>query len=131
MPSNSLKGPRVKAIRVIAVGLLAAAVIMSQLSIEFFRQWSSSTAVNAFVVAMKSLSPSLFDGTGMGATAVIVLTFASAGLGLLASDVLYSPMDDFLASMLKGRFVVSSQASTPSKLAQGRANDSSTVRAAT
>ena len=97
-----------KIIRVIAVGLFASAIIMSQLSIEFFRQWSTSSFVNQFILAMKSLSPTLFAGTGMGATAVIVLTFASAGLGLMLSAVVYSPLDDFLASIMKGRFVAPS-----------------------
>ncbi|MDE2367518.1 MAG: hypothetical protein KGN16_00985 [Burkholderiales bacterium] len=94
------------AIRVVAVGLFAAAVIMSQLSIDFFREWMSSTQINSFILAMKSVSPHAFSGTGMGATAVIVLALASSGLGLFLSAVLCSPLDDFLAGLLRGRFIV-------------------------
>lgn len=92
-----------KAIRVVAVGLFASALIMSQLSVDFFREWMSSTPINSFILAMKSLSPQAFSGTGMGATAVIVLAFASAGLGLFLSAVFYSPLDDFLSGLLRGR----------------------------
>jgi hypothetical protein len=94
-----------KVIRVVGVGLLASAWIMSQLSLDFFRAWMSASAVNSFILAMKSLSPPAFDGTGMGATAVIVLALTSLGLGLLASAVLYSPLDDVLASVLRSRSV--------------------------
>lgn len=103
-----------KAIRVVAVGLFAAAVIMSQLSIDFFREWMASAPINSFVLAMKAISPEAFSGTGMGATAVIVLAFASAGLGLFLSAVLYSPLDDILAGLLRGRFVVRSAEPTSS-----------------
>lgn len=103
-----------KAIRVVAVGLFASAVIMSQISIEFFREWMTSAPVSSFILAMKALSPQMFSGTGMGATAVIVLTFASAGLGLLLSAVLYSPLDDFLAGLFRGRFVMSEGSTTQS-----------------
>lgn len=119
-----------KAIRVIAVGLVGSAVVMSQLSIEFYRQWSNSTAVNAFILAMKSLSPSLFSGTGMGGTAVIILTFTSAGLGLLLSAVLYSPLDDLLAGVLKGRGVVSSKAAQGGVPSSNTASMASDVRTA-
>ena len=94
-----------KAIRVVAVGLFAAAVIMSQLSIDFFREWMSSAPINSFVLAMKAISPQAVAGTGMGATAVIVLALASVGLGLLASAVLYSPIDGVLAALFRSRSV--------------------------
>ena len=94
-----------KVIRVVAVGLLAAAVIMSHLSIDFFREWMASAPINSFVLALKAISPQAVAGTGMGATAVIVLALASIGMGLLASAVLYSPIDDALAAIFRSRTV--------------------------
>ena len=68
----------------------------------------------------------------MGATAVIVLTFASAGLGLLLSAVLYSPLDDISAGVFMGRIVTSAtmaqgggvRASATSARGEGNRDDS-------
>ena len=124
-----------KPIRVIAVGLFASAAIMSHLSVDFFREWMTSAPANSFILAMKSLAPQLASGTGMGATAVIVLTFASAGLGLLLSAVLYSPIDDMLAGLFMGRIVTSAtmaqgggvRASSTSARGEGKREDSAST----
>lgn len=92
-----------KVIRVVAVGLFASAVIMSQLSIEFFREWMTSAPVNAFIQALGAIAPEASSRTGMGATAVIVLAFASAGLGFFLSALMYAPLDDLIAGLLRGQ----------------------------
>jgi hypothetical protein len=93
---------QMKAIRVVAAGLLASAVLMSQLATPFFKSWTSSS-VNAFVNALNTLSPGILSVTGMGATAVIVLLLFSLGLGLFLSTTLYSPLDDYLVGWAQGR----------------------------
>lgn len=97
-----------KVIRVIAVGLFSSAVIMSHLSVDFFREWMTSAPANFFILPMKALAPQVVSGTGIETAAVIVLTFATAGVGLLQSALLYSPLDDFLVGLFRGRPVMSS-----------------------
>jgi hypothetical protein len=87
-----------KTIRVLGVGVLLSAVVMSQLSVEFLQAWINASAINSFVLAIQSIAPGLAAGTGMGQIAVVTLTLASLGVGLFAAGFLYSPLDDALAS---------------------------------
>jgi hypothetical protein len=125
-----LKGNVVKAIRVVGVGLLVSALIMSQVSIGFFREWTESTALHAFVLALNSMAPGVVSGTGMGVTAVIVLTLASVGLGMLASAIFYSALEDMLIGLVRGSLRRADMAARgPSSRLEARAHREATATA--
>lgn len=101
-----MKGPRVKAIRVIAVGLFASAVLMIHLSIRLFQNSEERTILHTLLQAMRQVDSNLFPGVGLGWIALIALTLASMGIGLLVAVLVYSPIHDFLSGLFSGRLLI-------------------------
>ena len=115
-----IKGTSMKAIRVIAVGMITAGFFMSHMSIHFFREWLDSANANTFIQGLRSIAPELMASTGMNSTGVIVLTFLCAGAGLMVSALLYGPIDDLICAMV--RPVMSTSIGMPGAWAGAGAN---------
>lgn len=90
-----------KALRVIAFGLFASAVVMIHLSTRLFQGVGDWTILHSLLRSMRAVDPNLFPGVAIGSIPIVALTLASLGIGLLASVLIYSPIHDLLADILK------------------------------
>lgn len=90
-----------RTLRVIAFGLFASAVVMIHLSNGLFRNPDQGTILHSLLKSMRQIDPSLFPGVALGSIPIVALTLASLGIGLLASVLIYSPIHDLLADILK------------------------------
>ena len=81
------------AIRVVAVGLIAAAALMTATAQAFFDWWAQSTSLHAFVAHLSAISPPLMGVTGIDSVAIGAFVSLCIGVGLLASATFYAPVE--------------------------------------
>ena len=90
-------------IRAVAAALLIAAVLMIELAHPFFTYWGHSVSFHAWSLAVHALSDSAFATLGVGGLALAVFICLCLALGLLASAVLYAPLDRAAAVFICSR----------------------------
>lgn len=86
-----------KSIRVVAVGLVLAAVLMVAFAQAFFTFWQTSVAFHSWAMALASLSPASVSSIGTGAVAFAVLLLSCLGTGLLLSATAYVKLEQAFA----------------------------------
>jgi hypothetical protein len=91
----------VKTLRVIGFGLFASAVVMIHLSTRLFQGVGEWTILHSLLRSMRAVDPNLFPGVAVGSIPIVALTLASLGMGLLASVLIYSPIHDLVAGILR------------------------------
>lgn len=85
-----------KTVRVVAVGILLAGVLMILSGIDYFRWWMNDAALNAWITAIHTLSPTSSVVASLPAVSGTVFTLLCLGAGLFISATLYSLIEDFV-----------------------------------
>lgn len=96
-----------KSIRIVAVGLVFAAVLMVGFAQTFFTFWQTSVNFQAWAMALGSLSPSTVSSMGIGAVAFTVLLLSCLGIGLMLSATIYVKMEQALLDAIAFKQLVS------------------------
>ena len=94
-----------KAIRIVAVGLLAGSIILGYFAPAFFSFWLHLSSSQAFISAISALSPSVAGATGIGLVGIVVWSIFSIGAGLFLAACAYAKIESVVL-MAFGRHVM-------------------------
>lgn len=82
-----------KAISVVAVGLLIAMALMMNYGQDFFTWWLSSATFHSWAMAIATISPPTSNIAGMNVVGAAAFIAGSLGVGLLLSTILFGVLN--------------------------------------
>lgn len=88
-----------KAIRVVAVGLLMAMALMMNYAQEFFVWWLSSATFHSWAMAISTAAPPLSNIAGLHLVGAAAFSAGSLGVGLLLSISAFGALDAMLGAI--------------------------------
>jgi uncharacterized membrane protein YesL len=90
-----------KTIRVVAIGMMVSAFLMTEFGQVFFSYWMRSESYHAWALVIQAMAPNVAASTGIGVVAVIAFALMCVGVGLLFSATIYGWIEDTVARAYK------------------------------
>ncbi len=90
-----------KAIRVIAVGLLISAYLMQEYTVEFLKWAMNNFTGFLFTAAVQAISPNISGLLGLPAVVAAIFITLCLAVGLFISATIYAALDTFAVDLLK------------------------------